>query len=630
MGLGQHTLEQQVDEDRPLRGDAPALGHADAPGVARVNALIARGKPSPREVAAIIEAHPTEQAAIVQLLQSTLGNHFTSQVFGDAAPTHALAEPVAEPPANVDPAGPLGDATDVDPAQVAAEQIGHGADDENKITNEVFWQRHPALRGIKLTAGTAAADEWLRLRDLHVRPALARKPAPTQAEERPVKAAVAEVPVAPPVTETELAPPTLERGIPGPELAKTVAEHVDAQPAVKAQPAQEAQPKAPLAEPEVATETAKAQSTDPAIAALLAWQPTEVGGEQGQAAWLLAAIDTKLIGAFAQTKEQLKRLAEGHATVMSQEDKPDAVRSPAKNVKHVKDTKGGQAIYSIAMADTPILGVLCTLATSRIQQWIDEGSPKVKMLFQLGTMARGDMGFKFHSRHAQGSAIDLNFGDGDANKKAFGREEDVIALLDGLEPGKIGSVFPDNDNHIHLAVNGGKYEIGLPFQGPFFPKEKSIDAAKKVAEKKHPNPAVGDTIEATGMAVYTSALNNKAVAKYGEWKGVTKWWWGPTKSGSGGGARDKLKSQNLKDLLDKLEAGGDGHVPTAMAEDGHTEDTEEPAPVAPTVPDRKPGPWQSERPAEARGVDMKTDATDQKLDEHEPEKCKADCGHDHG
>lgn len=601
MGLGQHAREQQVDETPPVRDEAYAPDHADTPGLVRVRELIQRGQPSPNDVASIIEAHPTEQAAIAQLLQSALGNHFATQVFRAAAPTDALAEPVATPPPGVDADGPLGPATEVDPAQVAADELERGAGDENKITNEVFWQRHPSLRGIKLNAGSPAAVEWLRLRDQHVRPALARKPAPA------------------------LQPPTLEGGVPGPELAKTVAEHVEAQPAVKAPPAPEAQPGSPIAEPEVVADTVKAQSTDPAVAALLAWDPSGVGGEKGQAAWLLAAIDTKLIGAFPQTKAQLERLAEGHATVMSTEKDPDEVRSPARNVKRVGGSKGGYGVYSIAMADTPILGVLCTLARSRIQQWIDEGSPEVKLLFQLGTMARGDMGFKFHSRHAQGSAIDLNFGDSKDNKKAFGREEDVIELLDGLEPGQIGSVFPDNDDHIHLAVNGGKYELGLPFQGPFFPKEKSLATAKKAAERKHPNPEVGDTIEATGMDVYTSALNNKAVAKYGEWKGVTKWWWGPTRSGSGGGARDKLKSQNLKDLLDRLGAGGDGPVPTARAEDGHVEDTEEPDPRAPSAPDRETG----GRGTEAKADHEATHAAD-KDDAHDPETCKGDCGHDHG
>ncbi len=629
MGSGQHTHEQQVDDHRQVGGEASTPDHAAGVGLAQVHELIARGQPSPREVAAIVEAHPTEQAAIMELLHRALGNHFVAEVVHAFATTEVLAEPVAAPPASVDAAGPLGPASDVDPAQVAADEVGRGADDENQITNEVFWQRHPSLRGIKLQAGTPAADEWLRMRDLHVRPLLARKPALAHAAERPVKAAVAEVPVAAPASLEALEPPTLERGQPGPELVKTVVEHVDAQ----AQPAPQTQQMVPVPEAEVVAETAKAQSTDPAIAALLAWHPSGLGGDQGQAAWLLAAIETKLIGAFSETKAQLKRLAEGHDTVISQEDDPDKVRSPAKNVKRIGDAKkDGQGLYAIAMADTPILGVLCTLAASRIQQWIDEGAPKVKMLFQLGTMARGDMGFKFQSRHAQGSAIDLNFGDAKDNKKAFASEQDVIELLDGLEPGQIGSVFPDNDNHVHLAVNNGKYEIGLPFQGPFFPKEKSLAAAKAAAEKKHPTPSVGDTIEATGMDVYTSALNNKSVAKYGEWKGKTKWWWGPTQAGSGGGARDTLKSEALKSLLDKLGAGGDGPVPTARAEDGHAEHVEEPHPVAPAVPDRHPGPWRSERPAAAMGVDVHLGETAEHAlhDEHDPEKCQGDCGHDHG
>ena len=54
MGSGQHTHEQQVDDHRQVGGEASTPDHAAGVGLAQVHELIARGQPSPREVAAIV------------------------------------------------------------------------------------------------------------------------------------------------------------------------------------------------------------------------------------------------------------------------------------------------------------------------------------------------------------------------------------------------------------------------------------------------------------------------------------------------------------------------------------------------------------------------------------------------
>ncbi len=58
--------------------------------------------------------------------------------------------------------------------------IGAGVRDVNKLTNLVFWFRHPTLIGQKLRADQRdLTGEWLRIRDQIVRPALAGKPTTT-------------------------------------------------------------------------------------------------------------------------------------------------------------------------------------------------------------------------------------------------------------------------------------------------------------------------------------------------------------------------------------------------------------------------------------------------------------------
>ena len=53
--------------------------------------------------------------------------------------------------------------------------IARGIRDENKLTNLIFFARHPELKGRKIRRGERElAREWLAIRDRLVRPALRR------------------------------------------------------------------------------------------------------------------------------------------------------------------------------------------------------------------------------------------------------------------------------------------------------------------------------------------------------------------------------------------------------------------------------------------------------------------------
>lgn len=70
---------------------------------------------------------------------------------------------------------PLG--SDRDEA-VLINQIARGVDDTNKLTDAVFYNRHPEWKGKSLIKGSRALrKEWLQIRDAIVRPFLKRPPA---------------------------------------------------------------------------------------------------------------------------------------------------------------------------------------------------------------------------------------------------------------------------------------------------------------------------------------------------------------------------------------------------------------------------------------------------------------------
>ncbi len=539
------------------------------PGMRQLMELMRRGKPAPDAVARIVAANPGEEGTITCHCHEHLGNHFVTEVFQSptarAAPTQVADTPPAPGPGPAqapDPAGPLGPSAEVDPAEVVREQLAHGQHDEIQLANEAFWRLQPALRGIKLKAGTPAAQEWLRMRDEFVRPALeqaqhARKKEEHKATHPPKPAVSEEQPVAAPPTPAPA--PAIELGKDAGPALREAADGKDKDKDKDHEPAKQGQAPAPAVQPGQEAEPAKGKTAPtPELQALLDWSPVGMKGPQGQAAWLLAAIETKLIAAFGETKTQLKQLADGEDSVTSIEQEPDKVRSPLKNVKRVGG-KGAHTKYEIDVDGSPILGVLVTMSASRIHQWIDEGAKKVHALFTLGTMARGDLGFSFASRHATGEAIDLGLDN-------FKTDKDVVELLDGLEPGKVGSVFPDNNNHVHLAVHDGKYEFGLPFQGSFFPLDKKIEKVQDAAEKAQGDPEVGTTIKVEGLDKYSSHWSEST----GKYLGEGKWKWSKPKA-AGGKASSHLKSGPLKALLAKLGDGPTGGAAKAASDDGHAD-----------------------------------------------------------
>lgn len=98
------------------------------------------------------------------------------------------------------------------PTFTAAEQstvqglIGQAIRNENALSNRVFADRHPQLKGKALTSGTASSREWVAIRDGLVRPALAAVPK-TIIPSRPCCILAPEIPVGGPTLRT---PPASE------------------------------------------------------------------------------------------------------------------------------------------------------------------------------------------------------------------------------------------------------------------------------------------------------------------------------------------------------------------------------------------------------------------------------------
>lgn len=518
---------QERDESGANDGERATAKPAVAPGPG-LRAVQALDAPTPAAVAAIFAAHPDEHAAIAGHVQQTFGNRFALDVVKAAPAGEAPAtEPTADATPAVDRDGPLGEPSGLAADQAAADQIAAGQHDESAVTNEVFWQLYPTLRGVKLRAGTPAATAWLAVRDDTVRPALKAARHPTHADvSRPAAptAAVAEPDAGPAAHDAPL----------------TVANHDDAGAAGIRAAASER----PVVAGAVATAAADLQ-------ALFDWTPSGEAGERGEAAWLLAAIATGLIDAHGGTKTQLTQMMQGDALIHSTETEPG--EKHRKHVDGVTRTKAGH--YDVAVGDAPILGVLVALADSRLREWAGSGAKTRKHLFTLGTLVRGDVGFG-GSQHTRGNAIDL----GGMN---FSNDKDVLALLDGLPPGKVDKVFADNNDHVHVTVNdAGNFELGFPFQGNFFARDEELPLAQKAAEKAAGEASDGATIHAEGMERYgTHWYKATGTFKAGAWA------WSKKVTGK---ARHHLQSAKLKALLDTLDRGADSSAAVKAAhEDGH-------------------------------------------------------------
>ncbi len=266
---------------------------------------------------------------------------------------------------------------------------------------------------------------------------------------------------------------------------------------------------------------------------LMAWQPTEVGGERGQAAWLLRAVDLGWVDAHGETRRHLRAYVDRAASVESVERIPGEAHD--RGIKPKRKVGGGNGVYDVALGDVPILETLHTLVHRHIEGRYAQRHYHAQALFDLGTMLRRDHGFG-GSRHTVGEAIDL----GGMN---FATVDDVLHVLELLPDGRVARVFPDNNDHLHLSIHGGEFELGLPFQGDFFPSERNLEVAKRQAETDAAPGAT--TLQAEGLA-WGSTVVNVATAS----KTSGGWDWSKASAKRGGAAAvGFLKSKALRERL---------------------------------------------------------------------------------
>jgi hypothetical protein len=408
----------------------------------------------------------------------------------------------------------------VDPAQVAAAQIAKGVHDENTITNEVFWACRPDVGKGKLTAGSAEAKEWLRLRDEIVRPALPKAQSKGEA--------------APELSGGDLA-----------TKADTVASRTEA----------------------------VGPSGNALIDKLLGHVPPHGSPNQIEATWLLEALKTGLFGAFPRTIGQLTQLSKGETLLRTSEKASgkDAIKNGVAELERQKihaqqtGTEGGRVQYEVDGGHLPVLAVMIDLAAGRLRDVVRGGMKDRRELFQFGDLVRADVDYAKdgkHSAHTSGNAIDLGV--------SMKTEDDVVKVLSVLPPGKISQVFPDGGidpipEHVHLALgDDGLYELGISFAGPFFQLTDSIFTHMKAAQDQ----AGGATAE-VGAVVHAEGIRMWHPVWYkctGKHLGGGKWDW---KWNYGGKATPHLKSGKLKALLATLDSGKKRDVSVKAAqEDG--------------------------------------------------------------
>ncbi len=266
---------------------------------------------------------------------------------------------------------------------------------------------------------------------------------------------------------------------------------------------------------------------------LLAWQPTEVGGARGQAAWLLRAVELGWVDAHGQTRKHLRAYVDGAASVESTEGIP----SPAndRGIKPKREVGGGRGVYDVKLGDAPILETLHALVRNHVDDSYARRHYHAHALFDLGTMLRRDHGFG-GSRHTIGEAIDL----GGMN---FETVDDVLHVLELLPEGRVANVFPDNDDHLHLAVHGDAFELGLPFQGNFFRDDDNLVVAQRRAEAAAATDAT--TLHAEGLSWGSTVVNVSTAQKTsGGWA-----WSKPAGKAGGRAAVSFLVSKALREKL---------------------------------------------------------------------------------
>ena len=188
-----------------------------------------------------------------------------------------------------------------------------------------------------------------------------------------------------------------------------------------------------------------------------------------------------------------------------------------KTQDNLENLRDGKKVGNADPKDTTIFGGLATmhsLALARINRWIADPT-KPKDPIQLGSFIRTGASA---GRHGTASAIDINQGDFD------GSADDVIAILKDLPK--------------------GSYGIGMPFQGDFFPADKSIESME-AAEKAKPAPAnvSGGLVKFTAHT-YKATYEAKAKA------------YGDPQMQTAGAAYTLLKSEALKTQLQAMRTAG--------------------------------------------------------------------------
>lgn len=266
---------------------------------------------------------------------------------------------------------------------------------------------------------------------------------------------------------------------------------------------------------------------------LLAWHPSELSGDAGVAAWLLRAVEVHWVDAFAETVRHLRAYVKGARTVESVEKMP----APGydRGVKPKREVGGGQGVYDVKLGEAPVLDTLHTLVRNHIHDCFERRAYYPHALFELGTFLRRDPGYG-GSRHTQGAAIDL----GGMN---FATVDDVLHVLDLLPDSKVSRVFPDNNNHLHLSIHDGALELGMPFQGDFFPDSRSMKSAQHKAEASADADAT--TLHADGLAWGSTVMNQSTATRSGgAWK-----WSKPAPKSDGAAAVGFLQSKELRAKL---------------------------------------------------------------------------------
>lgn len=241
--------------------------------------------------------------------------------------------------------------------------------------------------------------------------------------------------------------------------------------------------------PTTATPTATAAADPASDAKALVADAEALKTNSGTAGWVLKAQDKGFVTFTAGMKTQ-------------------------DNLENLRD---GKKVGNADPKDTTIFGGLATmhsLALARINRWITDPT-KAKDPIQLGSFIRTGASA---GRHGTASAIDINQGDFD------GSADDVITILKDLPK--------------------GSYGIGMPFQGDFFPADKSIESME-AAEKAKPAPAnvSGGLVKFTAH-IYKATYDAKAKA------------YGDAETQTAGAAYTLLKSEALKTQLQAMRTAG--------------------------------------------------------------------------